>query len=586
MAAEDDQQLQEIEQKRAAASDAIVNSDSEKRLIVAGPGTGKTHAFKQALAKSITDAPSAEKGLALTFIRNLVDELSEALADVADVFTFHGFCKHQMHRHPVAGLREGWDYYPALIEVIAADLELLGRKGIKKDDIEQRLHDIDESDGILGEALAVGNFYNAVSHTDLVRRVLTHFTENEEAIPSYPLVVVDEYQDFSLLETSFLALLATKSNVLIAGDDDQALYDFKNASSRYIRELYANEDYENFDLPYCSRCTTVIVDAVNDVVAAAKANGNLEGRLDKPFKCYLPGKQTESKDHPKIIYAQCSVQSKKAPYPGLYIAQVIETIPVEVIRESKEGGYPTVLVIGDKPFMPAAYEVVKERFPQAQTKKGVASLMTPLDGYRRLAIDSHSRLGWRIITLCFEFSERDELVRTAVEADHDLVSELPDEYRDEHLEIAELVRRLLEGEQLTDDEEQLLSGAVGMKITTIRKSLAIADDEESPQEGHEAADAGEDAPTIQFTSLVGSKGLSASYVLIVGFNNGFFPRDPDAITDDEVCKLLVALSRTRVECHVVSCGHFGAGWLEESVFAEWMRPHLEPLTINKEHFAS
>ena len=70
-----------------------------------------------------------------------------------------------MHRHPVAGLREGWDYYPALIEVMAADLELLGHKGIKKDDIEQRLHDLDEADGILGAALAVGNYYNAVSHT-------------------------------------------------------------------------------------------------------------------------------------------------------------------------------------------------------------------------------------------------------------------------------------------------------------------------------------------------------------------------------------------------------------------------------------
>lgn len=584
--AEDERRLQEIADERTAASDAIVNSGSEKRLIVAGPGTGKTHTFKQALAKAIADSPIAEKGLALTFIRNLVDDLSDALSDVADVFTFHGFCKHQMHRHPVAGLREGWDYYPPLIEVMAADLELLGHKGIKREDIEQRLHALDETDGILGEALAIGNYYNAVSHTDLVHRVLTHFTENEDEIPSYPLIVVDEYQDFSLLETSFLALLAMKSKVLIAGDDDQALYDFKNASSRYIRELYANDDYENYDLPYCSRCTAVIVDAVNDVVAAAKANGNLQGRLDKPFECYLPDKQNESEEHQKIIYAQCSVQSKKAPYPGRYIADVIETIPVEVIRESKEGGYPTVLVIGDKPFMPAAYEVVKERFPQAQMKKGIASLMAPLDGYRRLASDSHSRLGWRIITLCFEFPERDELVRTALEADADLVPELPDEYRDEHLAIAEIVRRLREGEQLTDEEERQLSEAVGMEIANVKESLAVVDDEELPEEDDENADGDEDAPTIQFTSLVGSKGLSASYVFIVGFNNGFFPREPNAITDDEVCKLLVALSRTRVECHVVSCGHFGAGWLEESAFAEWIHPHLDVVTIDKEHFAT
>ena len=275
---------------------------------------------------------------------------------------------------------------------------------------------------------------------------------------------------------------------------------------------------------------------------------------------------------------------KKAPYPGRYIGAVIETIPVDVIRESKEGGYPTVLVIGDKPFMPAVYEVVKKRFPQAQMKKGRASLMTPLDGYPRLAHDANSRLGWRIITLCFEFPERDDLVRGVLQSDDDLAPKLPDDYRDEHLEIAELVRRLREGERLTDEEEGQLAGAVGIEMTKIRQSLAIADDEEPPEEDDEGADADEDAPTIQFTSLVGSKGLSGSYVFIVGFNNGFFPRDSNAITDDEVCKLLVALSRTRVECHVVSCGHFGAGWLEESAFAEWIRSHLEPVTIDKEHF--
>jgi superfamily I DNA/RNA helicase len=115
-----------IARGRAAATEAIVNSGALKRLIVAGPGTGKTYTFKQALSKAIRDSGAADKGLALTFIRNLVADLAEALSDVADVFTFHGFCKHQMHRHGVAGLQEGWDYYPALIEVMAADLHLLG----------------------------------------------------------------------------------------------------------------------------------------------------------------------------------------------------------------------------------------------------------------------------------------------------------------------------------------------------------------------------------------------------------------------------------------------------------------------------
>ena len=139
---------------------------------------------------------------------------------------------------------------PGLLEVVAADLKFRGRKDVGKNEIEHSLHALEDPDGLVAEALELGNYYNAVSHTDLVHRVLTHFTEHEDSIPTYPLIVVDEYQDFSLLETSFLALLATKSKVLVAGDDDQALYDFKGASSRFIRELHAGGEYNNFELPY------------------------------------------------------------------------------------------------------------------------------------------------------------------------------------------------------------------------------------------------------------------------------------------------------------------------------------------------
>jgi hypothetical protein len=35
-----------------------------------------------------------------------------------------------------------------------------------------------------------------------VYRVLRHFEHQDSAIPKNPMIVVDEYQDFSLLETS------------------------------------------------------------------------------------------------------------------------------------------------------------------------------------------------------------------------------------------------------------------------------------------------------------------------------------------------------------------------------------------------
>jgi hypothetical protein len=82
----------------------------------------------------------------------------------------------------------------------------------------------------LPAALEIGNYYDAVGHNDIVYRVERHFEANPESIPEHEVVVVDEYQDLNYLETHLIDSLAQASAVLIAGDDDQALYAFKGSS--------------------------------------------------------------------------------------------------------------------------------------------------------------------------------------------------------------------------------------------------------------------------------------------------------------------------------------------------------------------
>jgi hypothetical protein len=103
---------EQMAEARSAATAAIVGSEADKKLVVAGPGTGKTYTFKQALQNV------EGKGLALTFIRNLVSDLEEALGDLADVFTFHGFCKRQMHLNSTEGLVGDLDYYPPFLDLV------------------------------------------------------------------------------------------------------------------------------------------------------------------------------------------------------------------------------------------------------------------------------------------------------------------------------------------------------------------------------------------------------------------------------------------------------------------------------------
>ena len=59
-------------------------------------------------------------------------------------------------------------------------------------------------------------------------------------------------------------------------------------------------------------------------------------------------------------------------------------------------------------------------------------------------------------------------------------------------------------------------------------------------------------PTIKLTSYVGSKGLSAAHVYIVGIHSGCLPKSALQISDVEVAQFVVALTQTRKLCHLIS----------------------------------
>jgi hypothetical protein len=105
----------------------------------------------------------------------------------------------------------------------------------------------------------------------------------------------------------------------------------------------------------------VIVDAVNDALRAALKRGNLAGRLDKRFECFVPDKLADSEAHPVIIHARCSVERNTAPYVGRYVAEQIAEISAADIAEAAEQGYPTALLIGPNPFLRRTYDVIKDR---------------------------------------------------------------------------------------------------------------------------------------------------------------------------------------------------------------------------------
>src|SRR3990167_7415439 len=79
-------------EKRNEHLEAIISSNHNKRLIIAGPGTGKTHTFKKVLEKIASTGSS----VVFTLINNLADDLKDSLRELGNpnikATTFHGFC--------------------------------------------------------------------------------------------------------------------------------------------------------------------------------------------------------------------------------------------------------------------------------------------------------------------------------------------------------------------------------------------------------------------------------------------------------------------------------------------------------------
>ena len=529
-----------VEQELQEATDQILQSRSRKKLVVAGPGTGKTFLFKKLL-----EASPGERGqrLVITFINNLKNDLDRSLGHLAQTYTLHGYCQHLLYRH--AELRDGlsaeYRCYPGLVSLIKKDWEWL--RGSQAPKFVEAMRHLNCSDDHEAFYLEQANFYDAVDFDDSVYRTYRQLVEHPGLVPPYELVLIDEYQDFNEMEAGIIDLLADRNAITIAGDDDQALYSqLRSASWDYIRSQYHGGEYEVFDLPFCMRCTEVVVEAVNDVIRTARANANLDGRIEKPYRFYEPIKGEDSRQYPKIDLVQTSVQRGNANYFGRYVEREIRAIPEDDVKEVIDNQEPVALIIGSRPYLPQVEKhlidvgliAANESDAPREREKGLEILHD----------NPGSNLGWRIILACGNEPVAAERICSASEQGLPLIEVIPEEER----------------------------------LAVLQESEEV----EGGQEGEmDAVDVPNDAMNIKLTSYEGSKGLSAQHVFLVGLHAGDLPRNPEQIKDIEICKFVVGLTRTKKKCSLMLTKRFAGNVRIPSPLLEWIDPRsYEPITVN------
>ncbi|PRA49481.1 helicase [Pseudomonas sp. MYb115] len=229
-----------IVERLSAAQRIIVSDDDDmNRLILAGPGSGKTRVIVHRIAYLLrVRRVPARCIVALTFNRHAANEIKQRLLKLVgpdafgvNVMTYHRMAMRLTGTRFEQGetLEEG-----RLVQVMEEAVELLeGKRQVEGED-------------------------------DL----------REQLMRGYRYILVDEYQDIDDLQYRLVSALAGRKSeeegrlcILAVGDDDQNIYAWRDTNNRYIERF--REDYsatQNY-LVDNYRSSRYIIDAANRVIA-------------------------------------------------------------------------------------------------------------------------------------------------------------------------------------------------------------------------------------------------------------------------------------------------------------------------------
>jgi len=293
-----------------------VTHDQGPVILIAGAGTGKTTVITQRIAYLIEQGKAKpEEILAVTFTEKAANEMAERVDKLLPlgysdlwIHTFHGFCEKILKDYALEiGLSNdfklldqtaAWmlvrsnldkfdlDYYSPLGSPTRFIHALLSHFSRLKDEVvypdeylkyAEELHldsdqpgDREEAEMEIHRIREVANAYhvyqnlllenNALDFGDLINYTLKLFQKRPQVLKKFrtqfKYILVDEFQDTNWAQYELIKLLAEpNNNLMVVGDDDQAIYKFRGAAVsnilsfkkdyKKLTEIFLNENYRS-----------------------------------------------------------------------------------------------------------------------------------------------------------------------------------------------------------------------------------------------------------------------------------------------------------------------------------------------------
>ena len=264
-------------------------------LIIAGAGSGKTRMITYRIAHMLESGIDEKNILALTFTNKAAKEMSDRIRKLIGkplkdltATTFHSFglgILKQYIQH--IGYHNDFTLYDtndneALIKncIVTCGyqipdynvhtlLSLFSNLKTGREKMENPEGAIAE---IYNEWLLTQKAYNVVDFDDLILLPIRIFEQKpwilEKVQERFRYIMVDEFQDTSLLQYRLVSMIASRyRNIAVVGDDDQSIYSWRGANYQNIVQFEQDfPERKEFKLERNYRSTGNILTAANSLI--------------------------------------------------------------------------------------------------------------------------------------------------------------------------------------------------------------------------------------------------------------------------------------------------------------------------------
>lgn len=276
------------------AQKEAVESNDRFIAVVAGPGSGKTRVLTERICHLIKDCGVDCKSiLAVSFSSKAAGEVSKRLreslgarATGMNVCTFHSFGLSMIREYGfLLGFRENieiltpteknkilkkiWDdekkrniYYSMPFP------ELISSIGIYKGGLQDVNREVINFTNLYNQALKQAN---CVDFDDMILLARKLLMENDDIRLRYQKqfqhIMVDEVQDMNTYQTDIIQhLVGPNTSLLIVGDDDQCIYEWRGATPDFLKNIARDANYHVVHLDDNFRSEGAIVRASSSFI--------------------------------------------------------------------------------------------------------------------------------------------------------------------------------------------------------------------------------------------------------------------------------------------------------------------------------